>query len=77
MGGNGTIGGGKSCKARFVVGEVVGKRHIEKDHWSCDDDDMSYPFDITFKFTPGTTIKPNGEVVVTVNGKNDKVDISW
>ena len=68
MGGNGTIGGGKSCKARFFVTDPKGR---QKDYWDCHDDDVDYPFNVTVDFPDGTS------TTATIKDKKDQVRISW
>ncbi|MGH9509261.1 MAG: hypothetical protein ACRD2Q_03925 [Terriglobales bacterium] len=72
MGGDGTIGGGKSCKARFYVYDDFGPRkRAQKDYWCCDDDGVSYPFYITIDFPDGTW------AYTQINEKDQWVRISW
>ena len=73
MGGNGTIGGGKSL---LVDIDIKDKAQKTKGKWYLEDSDVEYPFLMTFDFPAKANV--NGKTVtLQVDSKTDKVVIDW
>ncbi len=68
MPGSGTIGGGRSCRVNF---NTFNKQNQPKDSWDNYDDDVAYPFTVSFRFPDGSSKD------VPIQDKRDQVRISW
>ncbi len=68
MGGNGTLGGGRSLAAHFTVWD---KNRAQKDKWDCVDNDMNYPFDVIL------TLPSKDKITVTIRSEQDKITVDW
>jgi hypothetical protein len=72
MGGNGTIGGGRS----LVIDLNIKKGKKRKGKWTLADSDVEYPFTLEFKF-PSTTSIVGKKATLSVNNSSDKVKVKW
>ena len=68
MPGNGTIGGGSSCRLWCSTED---KQKKQKGAVESSDEDVTYPFTIHFTFPDGTTKD------APINSKNDQVKFQW
>jgi hypothetical protein len=75
MGGNGTIGGGRSLKLDVDI-EDNARPPVNKGKWLLEDSDVVYPFTLEFEFPRGTSIV-NDKVTLTINSNRDKVKVRW
>lgn len=81
MGGDGTIGGGRSMMIDINTKTRGGGAGP---HWLLDDPETgpgtgptpSYPFTLTFTFPPGTPMIGN-TVTMTIRNRGDRVGVSW
>lgn len=73
MGGNGTIGGGRSL---VIDLNIKNKAKKKKGKWTLADSDVEYPFTLEFKFPPTATIVGK-KATLSVNNGSDKVKVKW
>ncbi|MGH9603679.1 MAG: hypothetical protein ACRD24_14970 [Terriglobales bacterium] len=81
MGGNGTIGGGKSLKVDITISDRHGN---PKSSWVLDDSETgpgtgpnpTYPFDLVFVF-PANAQTNGNTVTVPIKSKTDQVKVRW